>query len=150
MKVTPSFCFAFKIPDDPTISNIYGLKLNNHITLLVYVIQVKLKISQEIAIVDYANVTGCLLPGSCTMGLKFLFPLVLFSPVFDEKIDVWIAQEILKCPWKFWRKIPWKRRCMKTKLLLHYLFQTIVTGWTTVINDWDGYFSCKNSFWGRT
>ena len=26
LKVTPSFCFAFKIPDDPTTSNIYVLK----------------------------------------------------------------------------------------------------------------------------
>ena len=62
-------------------SCIYGLKLNNHITLLVYVIQVKLKISQEIAIVDYANVTGCLVPGP-TMGLKFSFPLSIFFTIF--------------------------------------------------------------------
>ena len=65
-------------------------KLNNHITLLVYVIQVKLKISQEIAIVDYANVTGCLLPGP-TMGLKFRFHFPFFSQFFDEKINIWIA-----------------------------------------------------------
>ena len=69
---------------------IYGLKPNNHTTLLVYVIQVKLKISQEIAIVDYANVTGCLLPGP-TMGLKFRFHFPFFSQFFDEKINIWIA-----------------------------------------------------------
>ena len=28
LKVTPSFCFAFKIPDDRAITNIHGTNLN--------------------------------------------------------------------------------------------------------------------------
>ena len=48
LKLTPSFCFPFKIPDDPTASNIHNtLTYNIEVihTYLVYLVQMESKIT---------------------------------------------------------------------------------------------------------